>query len=118
MLIRSEPFREFDRFTEAMLSERRARQIPVDAYRRGNEFKVLFDLPPIRRGVLVPVASFENGETRSRVIGESEVLALIPAGDEARRAGDLAHVADEHRKNLGEIPRTVHVVRLPRDGRG
>lgn len=72
--------------------------------------KVLFDLPPIRRGVLVPVASFENGETRSRVIGESEVLALIPVGDEARRAGDLAHVADEHRKNLGEIPRTVHVV--------
>ena len=44
MLIRSEPFREFDRLTEAMLTERRARQIPVDAYRRGNEFKVSFDL--------------------------------------------------------------------------
>ncbi len=40
MLIRSEPFREFDRITEAMLSERRARQIPVDAYRRGDEFTV------------------------------------------------------------------------------
>ena len=47
MLIRSEPFREFDRLTEAMFSERRARQIPVDAYRRGNEFKVSFDLPGV-----------------------------------------------------------------------
>jgi HSP20 family protein len=47
MLIRSEPFREFDRLTEAMLSERQARQIPVDAYRRGNEFTVLFDLPGV-----------------------------------------------------------------------
>ena len=47
MLIRSEPFREFDRITEAMLSERRSRQIPVDAYRRNNEFTVLFDLPGV-----------------------------------------------------------------------
>ena len=47
MLIRSEPFREFDQLTEAMLNERRARQIPVDAYRRGNEFKVSFDLPGV-----------------------------------------------------------------------
>ena len=47
MLIRSEPFRVFDRLTEEMLSQRRARQIPVDAYRRGNEFKVHLDLPGV-----------------------------------------------------------------------
>ena len=47
MLIRSEPFREFDRLTEAMFSERSARQIPVDAYRRNNEFTVHFDLPGV-----------------------------------------------------------------------
>jgi HSP20 family protein len=47
MLMRFEPFQEFDRVTEAMLSERRARQIPVDAYRRNNEFTVLFDLPGV-----------------------------------------------------------------------
>ncbi len=47
MLIRSEPFREFDRLTEAMFSERWARQIPVDAYRRNNEFTVHFDLPGV-----------------------------------------------------------------------
>ncbi len=45
MLMRFEPFREFDRITEEMLAERRVRQVPVDAYRRGNEFKVALDLP-------------------------------------------------------------------------
>ena len=47
MLMRFEPFREFDRMTEQLLSEQRARPIPVDAYRRGNEFKVHFDLPGV-----------------------------------------------------------------------
>ena len=45
MLARFEPYRPLDRFTEQMLSERRSWQIPVDAYRRGNEYKVLLDLP-------------------------------------------------------------------------
>ncbi len=45
MLMRFEPFSEFDRITEQLKSERRAWQIPVDAYRRDDEFKVLFDLP-------------------------------------------------------------------------
>jgi HSP20 family protein len=45
MLMRFEPFREFDRITEEMLAERRARQVPVDAFRRGDEFKVVLDLP-------------------------------------------------------------------------
>ncbi len=45
MLARFEPFRPLDQITEQLLSERRSWQIPVDAYRRGNEFKVLLDLP-------------------------------------------------------------------------
>jgi HSP20 family protein len=47
MLMRSEPFREFDRLTESMLPERQSRPIPIDAYRRGNEFTVHFDLPGV-----------------------------------------------------------------------
>jgi HSP20 family protein len=47
MLMRFEPFREFDRVTEELLSDRRARLMPVDAYRRGNEFKVHLDLPGV-----------------------------------------------------------------------
>ena len=45
MLMRFEPFRELDRITEELLSERRVRQVPVDAYRRGNELTVNLDLP-------------------------------------------------------------------------
>ena len=44
MLMRFETLREYDRVTEE-LSQRRIRQIPVDAYRRGDEFKVLLDVP-------------------------------------------------------------------------
>lgn len=47
MLMRFEPFRDFDWVAEELLSERRVRQIPVDAYRRGNEFKVALDLPGV-----------------------------------------------------------------------
>jgi HSP20 family protein len=45
MLLRYEPFREFDQDTGELRRGSRPRQIPVDAYRRGNEFKVHFDLP-------------------------------------------------------------------------
>ena len=47
MLMRYEPFRDFDQITEELLNQRRARQIPVDAYRRGNEFKIHLDLPGV-----------------------------------------------------------------------
>jgi HSP20 family molecular chaperone IbpA len=47
MLRRFGPFRELDRITQELLSERRERRIPVDAYRRGNEFKIHLDLPGV-----------------------------------------------------------------------
>lgn len=50
MLMRFETFRGYDRFTEELLSQRRVRQIPVDAYRRGNDFKVVLDLPGVDPG--------------------------------------------------------------------
>ena len=45
MLMRFEPFREFDRITEELLAQCRVRQVPVDAYLRGNECKIALDLP-------------------------------------------------------------------------
>ena len=50
MLMRFDPFRDFDRVWEQMAAEhagRRARSFPMDAYRRGDEFVVHFDLPGI-----------------------------------------------------------------------
>ena len=65
----------------------------------------LFDIPAIRYGYLHPIANFEYGETRSVYIGDGKVVALVPVDSSADQRHDyLAHIADKHRKNLGEIP--------------
>jgi len=45
MLMRFEPFQMFDQATEELRNRSRAQLLPVDAYRRGNEFKIHLDLP-------------------------------------------------------------------------
>ena len=49
MLLRFDPFREFDRLTEQLAStaSRAPRPLPMDAYRRGDRFIVEFDLPGV-----------------------------------------------------------------------
>jgi HSP20 family protein len=49
MLMRFDPFRELDRLAEQLASTatRAPRAFPMDAYRRGNQFIVEFDLPGI-----------------------------------------------------------------------
>ena len=49
-LMRTAPSDEFDRITEGLRSGDRMQQIPVDAYRRGNEFKAHLDLPGVDPG--------------------------------------------------------------------
>jgi HSP20 family protein len=48
MLMRTDPFREFDRLTQAMLgSTARPNVMPMDAYRDNNSFVVHLDLPGV-----------------------------------------------------------------------
>jgi len=48
MLMRTDPFREFDRLTQAMLgSAARPNVMPMDAYRDQNSFVVHLDLPGV-----------------------------------------------------------------------
>ena len=50
MLMRFDPFRDFDRAWQqlaAQASQQAARSFPMDAYRRGDEFFVHFDLPGV-----------------------------------------------------------------------
>lgn len=48
MLMRSDPFREFDRLAEQVLGTRaRPAVMPLDAYRQGDRFVVHFDLPGV-----------------------------------------------------------------------
>jgi HSP20 family protein len=48
MLVRSDPFRQFDRLTDQVYGTiARPAAMPMDAWRHGNEFVVEFDLPGI-----------------------------------------------------------------------
>jgi HSP20 family protein len=48
MAIGYDPFREFEQMTQQLLSGGRApRSFPMDAYRRGNEFRIHLDLPGV-----------------------------------------------------------------------
>ena len=49
MLMRFDPLREFDRLTQEGAPQR-ARSFPMDAYRRGDQFIVHFDLPGVDPG--------------------------------------------------------------------
>jgi hypothetical protein len=72
--------------------------------------KASFDLPAVRHGFLRPIANYEYGETRSRLIADGKVLALLPINKSPDERNEyLARIADEHRKNTGEIPATLLV---------
>jgi len=70
----------------------------------------LYDVSTTRQGYMRPVSNFEYGMSRSLYVGEGEVVALIPAKLKADQRNDaLAHIADKHRKDLGEKPTNLLV---------
>lgn len=71
--------------------------------------EILYDLPATRNGYMHPVGNFEFGVTRSRMIGDGEVVAVVPGDNTPERLDQLAHIADEHRKNSGELPKSILV---------
>ncbi len=109
MLMRFEPFREFDRITEQLLSERRVRQVPVDAYRRGNEFKVDFDLPGADPGSI-------------DLTVEKDVLTMRATRTWLRDEGDEVLVAERGQGDfsrqlfLGESLDRDHITAIYHDG--
>ena len=48
-LMRFDPFRELDRFSEQMMGGRLPRTMPIEAWRRKDEFYVYVDLPGINQ---------------------------------------------------------------------
>jgi HSP20 family protein len=53
MLMQFDPFREYDRLAEQLAAAARTpRPFPMDAYRRGDEFVVSFDLPGMAPGTI------------------------------------------------------------------
>ena len=92
MLIRFDPFREFDRLTEQLASTatRVPRGFPMDAYRRGDEFIVEFDLPGVEpesidltvENNVLSVRSERRFEPRE---GDEVVVAERPHGTYTRQ---------------------------------
>lgn len=91
MLMRFETFRGYDQITEELLSQRRVRQIPVDAYRRGNEFKVHLDLPGVDPGSI-------------ELTVEKDILAVRATRTWARAEGDQIQMAE---RAQGEFSRQL-----------
>src|SRR5262249_24453333 len=75
------------------------------------------DVPAVRHGHLNELAHFEYGLTRSAHVGDGRVVVLVPKGDAERRKDHLGHVADEHRRNLGEKPDRLVVFEYEIDAR-
>lgn len=91
MLMRTDPFRELDRMAQQVLgTPSRPAAMPIDAYRRGDELFVHFDLPGVRpdsidltveRNVLTVHADRERG-TRD---GEELLIGERPQGRFSRQ---------------------------------
>jgi HSP20 family protein len=47
MLMRFDPFRDLDRLAEELTSKQAPRSFPMDAYRRGDDVVLVFDLPGV-----------------------------------------------------------------------
>ena len=109
MLMRFEPFREFDRITEELLAERRVRQVPVDAYRRGDEFKVALDLPGADPGTI-------------ELTVEKDVLTVRATRTPHQEEGDEVQVAERSHGQfsrqlfLGESLDRDHISAIYHDG--
>lgn len=96
MLLRFDPFREFDRLAEELdRSVTRSATMPMDAYRRGNHVIAQLDVPGVRpedvdvtveRNVLTVRATrrADLGEDDERIVGErrhGELVRQLMLGD-------------------------------------
>jgi HSP20 family protein len=92
MIMRFDPFREFDRLTEqfASTASRAPRAFPMDAYRRGDRFIVEFDLPGVEPASIeltveqnvLTVRAERRFEPRE---GDEVIVAERPQGTYARQ---------------------------------
>ena len=88
MLMRFEPFRHLDRPVEDLLAENRLHPVPVDAYRRGDEFKVDLDLPGADPGSI-------------DLTVESDVLTVRATRSSHEAKGDEVQVAERGHGQFG-----------------
>ncbi|MBV9381574.1 MAG: Hsp20/alpha crystallin family protein [Streptosporangiaceae bacterium] len=81
MLMRTDPFRELDRLTQQVLgTASRPAAMPMDAYRKGDNFFIHFDLPGVRPdSITLTVEQNVLNVRAERQPTESESAQLIVA---------------------------------------
>ena len=90
MLMQFDPFRDFDRLAEQLAAGARTpRPFPMDAYRRGDEFVVSFDLPGMAPGAIdltveqnvltIKAERRFDGQDGDQVIAAERRTARLPA---------------------------------------
>lgn len=90
MLMRTDPFRELDRFAQQVLgTPTRPAAMPIDAYRKGESFVVEFDLPGVAADSIdltVEQNVLTVRATRQRTASDAEfILAERPQGTFSRQ---------------------------------
>ena len=108
MLMRFDPFRELDRLTSQSFS--RPGLLSMDAYRRGDEFIVHFDLPgaapdSIEASVEKNVLTVRAERSWTRAEGDEVVVAERPQGSFSRQLFlgdnlDVDHVAAQYQDGV------------------
>jgi HSP20 family protein len=117
MLMRTDPFRELDRVAQQVFgTQTRPAAMPIDAYRRGEEFVVQFDLPGVEASsieLLVERNVLTVHAERSRSAGEDVELLIgeRPHGTFSRQLF-LAETLDSERLSA-EYRDGVLTLRVP-----
>jgi len=117
MLMRTDPFRDLDRLAQQVLgTPARPAAMPIDAYRRGDEFVVEFDLPgvdtsSIELTVEKNVLTVHAERRRSTTEGVEMLVGERPQGTFSRQLF-LGDSLDTERINA-DYTDGVLVLRLP-----
>ena len=117
MLMRTDPFREFDRLAQQVLgTPARPAAMPIDAYRHGDEFVVELDLPGVDSGsidlvVEKNVLTVHAQRRRNALDGVELLVAERPHGTFSRQLF-LGEGLDTERIDAGYAD-GVLTIRLP-----
>ncbi len=125
MLMRTDPFRDFDRLTQQMFgTTARPAAMPMDAYRKGHEFFVHFDLPgvdpdSIDLTVEQNVLTIRAERLPVTAEGAEMIVSERPTGTFSRQLFlgetlDAEHIEADYRAGVLTLTIPVHEAAKPR----
>ncbi len=125
MLVRTDPFRELDRLTQQVLgTAARPAAMPMDAYREGDVFYVLFDLPGVSADSIdltaeQNVLTIRAERTPARPEAAEMIVAERPAGVFTRQVFlgdtlDAERISADYSAGVLTLTIPVHAQAKPR----